>query len=115
MVMSNRIEAEVLDWYAQTWNLPGITGKQHPLSPETALNTGDSPWAPEAGDDIMRDFFDRFDVNPAGFDLIRYWPVEKGIIPNFLRPRSKRVYPGMPEPLTLSMLIASAKARRWIY
>ncbi|EPL7511345.1 DUF1493 family protein, partial [Klebsiella aerogenes] len=47
--------------------------------------------------------------------FFNYWPPEQGFLPNFLLPKSKRIFPRKPEPLTLAMLIASAQAGRWLY
>nr|WP_307570636.1 DUF1493 family protein [Pantoea anthophila] len=43
------------------------------------------------------------------------WPASKGFIPDFIRPRSLRVNEKSAEPLTIAMLIESAKAGRWLY
>ncbi|MFY0403706.1 DUF1493 family protein [Pantoea dispersa] len=37
------------------------------------------------------------------------------MLPNFLRPKSQRILDQAPKPLTLQMLIESAKAGRWLY
>ncbi|WP_416260123.1 DUF1493 family protein [Gibbsiella quercinecans] len=57
----------------------------------------------------------RFNVDPADFDFIKYWPYEKGLLPNFLRPKTQRIEYIEPEPLTIRMLIESAIAGRWLY
>ncbi|KFK97548.1 MULTISPECIES: DUF1493 family protein [unclassified Serratia (in: enterobacteria)] len=106
---------EVFEWYDSKWNLPTPFSKKRPLTIDTSLSTGRHPWAREEGDLIMNEFFDKFSVKRAGFDFLKYWPYERGFIPNFLLPKSQRVYYIEPEPLTITMLIESAKAGRWLY
>ncbi|HBV9734570.1 TPA: DUF1493 family protein, partial [Klebsiella aerogenes] len=72
-------------------------------------------WARESGDDIMKSYFRQFNVKQDTFDFFNYWPPGQGFLPNFLLPKSKRIFPRKPEPLTLAMLIASAQAGRWLY
>lgn len=63
----------------------------------------------------MQDYFQRFNVDSGSFNFLTYWPNEKGLLPNFLRPKSQKVPDVEPKPLTISMLIASAKARKWLF
>ncbi|EPT7031957.1 DUF1493 family protein [Cronobacter malonaticus] len=115
MNLTRKTAAAVLKWYDEKWNLPGLLRKKIPLTPEISLTTGRYPWARETGDEIMQDYFNRFSVDDTSFDFLRYWPPETGIWPNCLRPRALRVELKDPEPLTISMLIESAKAGRWLY
>ncbi|MBK4769860.1 MAG: DUF1493 family protein [Pantoea sp. Morm] len=114
--MVSDIEIAVLKWYQENYNARPLFSRTQPeLSYKTSLNTGPYPWARETGDEIMQDYFQRFDVDNRGFDFLTYWPYEKGLIPNFLRPKSQRISDQAPKPLTLQMLIESAKAGRWLY
>ncbi|MHB2054107.1 DUF1493 family protein [Pantoea dispersa] len=114
--MVSDIETAVLKWYQENYNARPLFARTQPeLSYETSLNTGQYPWARETGDEIMQDYFQRFDVDNSGFDFLIYWPYEKGLLPNFLRPKSQRILDQAPKPLTLLMLIESAKAGRWLY
>ncbi|ELY4156531.1 DUF1493 family protein [Cronobacter turicensis] len=115
MELNEKTTTAVLEWYDEKWNLPGLLRKKIPLTPETSLTTGRYPWARETGDEIMKDYFNRFPVDDSGFDFFRYWPPETGMWPHCLRPRALRVEIKAPEPLTISMLIESAKAGRWLY
>ena len=116
MGLNNVTEArEIFDWYNERWNLPGPFSKRHPLTLETSLTIGKYPWARETGDEIMKDFFSRFQVDNSQFDFTKYWLYEKGMIPNFLRPRAMKVEVKDPEELTILMLIESARAGRWLY
>lgn len=114
--MPNNIESTIFEWYQDNYNskLP-LSRTQPELSYETRLNTGQYPWTRETGDEIMQDYFQRFDVDNRGFDFLTYWPYEKGFLPNFLRPKSQRILDQAPKQLTLQMLIESAKAGRWLY
>ncbi|WP_409522235.1 DUF1493 family protein, partial [Pseudescherichia sp.] len=114
--MVNDIEKAVTEWYDATYNSKPLFAKNRPgLTPETSLSTGKYPWARETGDEIMKDYFQRFNVDSSRFNFLSYWPYEKGMLPNFLRPTSQRVPEVQPKPLTLQMLIESAKAGRWLY
>lgn len=111
-------EIAVLDWYDRNYNIKPLFCRKKPqVTPETSLSTGDYPWARETGDEIMKDYFAHFNVDDSNFDFdfLKYWPYEKGFIPDFLLPRSQRVEYREPEPLTIGMLIDSAKAGRWLY
>lgn len=80
-MMMNKEEAEqaVLDWYRETWNGKSfISGKPWELGLDTCLTTGEHPWVVETGEEIMEDYFSRFNVDKAGFSLLKYWPVEPG-------------------------------------
>lgn len=114
--MVRDIETAVLRWYETAYNTKPLFAKTTPiLTPETSMNTGKYPWARETGHEIMQSYFQRFTVDSTGFNFITYWPYEKGILPNWLRPKSQKVPEVSAKPLTLGMLIESAKAGRWLY
>lgn len=116
MELKGDIAASVISWYEDNYNLKPLFAKKKPvLTFETSLSTGDYPWARETGDDIMKDYFERFNVDDTDFEFFKYWPPSKGLIPNFLRPKDLKVESRRAEPLTISMLIESAKAGRWLY
>lgn len=109
-------EKLIVEWYESQWNGRSLLSKKPwPVSLETSLSTGDHAWVVETGEEIMRDFFQRFNVSDTGFDLLRYWPVEPGWIPNVLLPKSMRVNSVEPQKLTLKMLAESAMAGKWLY
>ncbi|WP_338558536.1 DUF1493 family protein [Erwinia sp. E_sp_B01_3] len=109
-------ENAVMEWYEKTYNTKPLFAKNKPvLTPETSLSTGKYPWARETGDEIMNDYFQRFNVDSSHFNFLTYWPYEKGILPDFLRPKSQKIPEVDPKPLTLQMLIESAKVGRWLY
>jgi hypothetical protein len=66
-------------------------------------------YEPEDIAEMMEKYFQWFDVTPDSFSLHNYFPWEK-----------KSIFSGNPvnagkKPLTISMLIESAKAGCWIY
>ena len=63
----------------------------------------------------MADYFKRFNVDSSGFDFLVYWSYENSLILNFFSSASKEDQYIEPQPLTLRMLIESAKAGRWIF
>ncbi len=112
----NLTEDIVIQWYKIRWNGRFFFSKQPwPVNLETSLSTGDHAWIVESGEEIMNDFFHRFNVSPVGFNLLTYWPVEPGWIPNILLPAAMRVIYTQPEALTLKMLAESAEAGCWLF
>ncbi|VEI62283.1 DUF1493 family protein [Serratia rubidaea] len=115
-MVKDSIEEAVLEWYESTYNTKPLFAKSKPvLTLETSLSTGKYPWARETGDEIMQDYFERFKVDSRDFNFLTYWPYEKGLWPNFLRPKFQKVPDVEPKPLTIQMLVESARAGRWIY
>ncbi|WP_311790245.1 MULTISPECIES: DUF1493 family protein [Pantoea] len=114
--MVNDIGKCVTEWYERSYNSKPLFAKAKPvLTPETSLNTGKYPWSRETGDEIMKDYFKRFNVDYSNFNFLSYWPYEKGMLPNFLRPNSQKIQSVSPKPLTIQMLIDSAKAGYWLF
>lgn len=109
-------EKNIIEWYKNRWNGRAFFSKKSwPVSLDTSLSTGDHPWVVETGEEIMNDYFLRFNVTSVGFDLLKYWPVEPGWIPNVFLPKVMKVKYTQPHSLTLKMLAESAKAGRWLY
>lgn len=109
-------ENAVIEWYANSWNGRSFFSKKTwPVSLNTSLSTGDHVWIVESGEEIMNDYFLRFEVSPENFNLLKYWPVEPGWIPNILLPESMRINYSEPGALTLKMLAESAAAGYWLY
>ncbi len=104
-------DSDIIDWYNAGWNKK----RKWLVTIDTSLTTGRYAWVWETGEEIMDSYFRTFNVNPAGFNFLKYWPDEKGLIPNFLLPESLRVKSIEPAPLTLRMLAQSAKASKWLY
>lgn len=115
---SDDIGQQVFDWYDEKWNLRTPFSKKKPLTPDISLSTGKYPWIWEDGLEIMEEYFKVFKVDNAGFVFMKYWPQEISItsaLLSLLTPKSKRNKAQEPEPLTISMLMESAKAGRWLY
>lgn len=105
-------DEDVITWYCERFNKPAlITRKTWPVSLETSLSTGNYVWASETGAEIMSEYFKRFEVDPSNFDFYKYWPEETFILyALFTSGKDDEA-----EPLTLGMLVKSAKAGRWLY
>ena len=83
--------------------------KKVELTPETDLDTDLSIDELEV-EDLMNDFFEKFNVGRGNFKIETYYPAE----PFSWNPFKKS--PLIPVPdFTISMLIESAKAGRWLY
>ncbi|MBL5882267.1 DUF1493 family protein [Lelliottia aquatilis] len=104
---------DVIAWYNKRFNEPGyFSRKRWPVTIDTSLTTGEYVWASETGAEIMKEYFERFDVDPADFDFYRYWPEETFFLYALLTSGGDD---DDPEPLTLRMLAESARAGRWLY
>lgn len=66
--------------------------------------------------DFFNAYFDKFPIESGNFDFLKYFP-NKGdwLIPNIFLPKSIRPTGQKPAPLTIRMLLKSAKAGRWLY
>ena len=115
-MVKDSIQDAVFVWYEKYYNVKPLLSKSKPqVALDTSLSTGKYPWARETGDKIMNDYFKRFNVKSSEFEFLLYWPYEKGLLPNFLRPLSQKVPEISLKPLTVRMLVESAKAGRWIF
>lgn len=102
-----------LAWYCQRFNKPSLLfNKRWHVTIDTSLSTGEYVWASETGADIMREYFEKSDVAPAGFDFYKYWPVETFILFALCTCGGND---DEPQPLTLRMLAESARAGKWLY
>lgn len=86
------------------------------MSDDASLSTGDSTVLPEDATEFLEEYADLFNVDMSNFKFNRYFPNE-GIrfLPNAILPRYLRTEYHAPEPLTVSMLIESAEAGRWLF
>ena len=117
MSNSRDIENQVLAWYQENWNKSIFPFCRRPvLTLDTSLSTGKYPWADEEAVDLVEQYFDKFQVDRRHFSFTKYWPNEEVFMPlNFLRSRENKWKWIEPEPLTLKMLVESAKAGYWLY
>ena len=82
--------------------------KKVELTPETDLDTDLSIDELEV-EDLMNDFFEKFNVGRGNFKIETYYPAEPFSWNSFKKS------PLIPVPdFTISMLIESAKAGRWL-
>lgn len=83
--------------------------KKVELTPETDLDTDLSIDEFEV-EDLMNDFFEKFNVERGNFKIETYYPAESFSWHPFKK------FPPIPVPdFTIGMLIESAKAGRWLY
>lgn len=85
------------------------------MADEDSLNTGHYGVLPEDAEEFFKEYFAEFNVNYSSFDFRKYFPRE-GIffLPNAILPNYLKSDKHQPAPLTVQMLITSAKAGRWI-
>ncbi|WP_133459776.1 DUF1493 family protein [Scandinavium goeteborgense] len=114
---SENIEQQVMDWYNENWNGRVFPFFKRPaLTLDTSLSTGKYPWADEDAIDILGKYFEKFQVDNKDFSFNKYWPNEETFMPlNCLRSKENQWQWVEPEPLTLKMLVESAKAGHWLY
>lgn len=86
------------------------------MSDDTSVSTGKQSVLPEDMTDFLEEYSESLNVNMSDFVFNRYFPNE-GIrfLPNAILPRYLRTDHHAPEPLTVSMLIESANAGRWLF
>ncbi|EPO1792754.1 DUF1493 family protein [Cronobacter turicensis] len=85
------------------------------MADEDSLNTGHYGVLPEDAEEFFKEYFSEFNVDYSSFDFRKYFPRE-GIffLPNAILPDYLKSDKHQPAPLTVQMLITSAKAGRWI-
>lgn len=114
LIKDDRIKDQVIDFVEQ-YNLPVLFFKRKPITIKTDLRN-DMRMMWEDAEELMEDYFKQFNVDPANYSLINYFPNEGSfLIPNFLLPKDARPTNKPPMPLTVNMLIESAKSGRWLY
>ncbi|WP_442801047.1 DUF1493 family protein, partial [Serratia rubidaea] len=81
-----------------------------------SLSTGERALYSDDADEILAKFSKVFNVSFKDMQWNNYFP-QAGIpfIPNCLLPKHMQTDHNDPLPLTINMLIASAKAGRWLY
>ncbi|QKJ87882.1 hypothetical protein PMPD1_2947 [Paramixta manurensis] len=84
--------------------------------PSTVSISTDLPFLPEDAWDFFEKYFDTLNIDSANFNFRRYYP-NSGVrfLPNSILPKYLRTDHHDPSPLTVEMLIESAKAGRWLY
>ncbi|MEW6483873.1 MAG: DUF1493 family protein [Pseudomonadota bacterium] len=85
------------------------------MQEDASLSTGKESVLPEEALDFFDEYFESLNIDSSGFNFRKYFPNE-GIrfLPNRILPEYLKTDYHQPEPLTVSMLIASAKAGRWL-
>ena len=83
---------------------------------DASISTGKQAVLPEEASDFLNEYFSVCNVDSSGFEFCRYFPNE-GIwfLPDIILPDYLKTDQHQPEPLTIQMLIESAKAGRWLY
>ncbi|HHW9096734.1 TPA: DUF1493 family protein [Salmonella enterica] len=86
--------------------------KKKELTPSTDLDS-DLRLEDDEALALMDDFFTTFNVDKGNFSITTYYPPEPPL-KHLLNPFRKNDIPKAPE-FTIGMLIASARAGRWLY
>jgi len=83
---------------------------------DASISTGKQSVLPEDATDFFEEYTEKLNVDMSGFSFNQYFPNE-GIrfLPNAILPSYLKTDHHAPEPLTVSMLIDSANAGRWLF
>ncbi|WP_176730241.1 DUF1493 family protein [Burkholderia sp. A2] len=65
-------------------------------------------------EDLMWEYSAKFNVDISGFDIKKYYPEDDSSFLDLINPFKKKVIHRVPD-LNVRVLIASAKAGRWLY
>jgi len=65
-------------------------------------------------EELMREYSVEFNVDMSRFDIKKYYPEDDSSFFDLINPFKKKVIHRVPD-LNVRMLIASAKAGRWLY
>ncbi|MCL2893576.1 DUF1493 family protein [Brenneria tiliae] len=98
-MVSDDIEKTVFDLVEEYNGYWFWLRKRYPLKKETDLNA-DFRMAPEDAAELLENYAEKFSINPKEIDFDKFFP------PNLSTPH---------QPLTISMLIESARAGHWLY
>lgn len=100
------VEKEIIDFIDQEYNTKKyfLFGPKRTITPDTSIRD-DLKLVFEDSEELLQEYFKRWNVDPEKFEIL-----------NYLNPE----YPGSKEPdphkpLTVGMLVESAKAGRWLY
>lgn len=111
------IENEVLAWYQEYWNVPAFPfTKKTLVNKDISLSTGKYQLLWEDAEDLLVEYFEKFQVERGDFSFIKYFPGEyQSNLFDFIRRKKNRREYVVPVPLTLEMLMISAKSGHWLY
>ncbi|EBL5543659.1 DUF1493 family protein [Salmonella enterica subsp. enterica serovar Schwarzengrund] len=106
VLLMRDIKKEIIDFIDQEYNTKKyfLCGPKRTITLDTSIRD-DLKLVFEDSEELLQKYFKRWNVDPEGFD-----------IPNYLNPEyfgSKE--PDPRKPLTVGMLVESAKAGRWLY
>ncbi|WP_205960256.1 DUF1493 family protein [Pantoea stewartii] len=97
-MVRDEIEKAVFD-LVETYNAPSIfTFKKYQLNHDTDLNE-DFRMDPIDAYDLLQEFAGKFSINPSEINFFRYFPESNG---------------KAEKPLTIQLLIDSARAGHWV-
>ncbi|MEC5319679.1 DUF1493 family protein [Brenneria populi subsp. brevivirga] len=102
------IEQDVIELVDKYGGGPSLFSRIPPIiTPDTELKK-DLKLANEDALDLIMEYAEKFGVDTQDIPFTEYFPNEKGFFEMF----TPKV---MPKPLTVRMLIESAKAGKWLY
>lgn len=100
------IEKEIIDFVDQKYNTKKyfLCGPKRTITLDTSIRD-DLKLVFEDSEELLQEYFKRWNIDPEGFDILNY------LNPEYFG--SKETDPR--KPLTVGMLVESAKAGRWLY
>lgn len=100
------IEKEIIDFIDQEYNTKKyfLCGPKRTITLDTSIRD-DLKLVFEDSEELLQEYFKRWNIDSEGFDILNY------LNPEYFG--SKESDPR--KPLTVGMLVESAKAGRWLY
>lgn len=105
---------QVFDWYQDYWGMPVFPFfKKVKISKDTSLSSGKYQLLWEDAEDLLVEYFEKFNVEQRDFAFNKYWPNDEVFCPFPLFWRREKYIE--PKVLTVEMLMNSAEAGYWLY
>ncbi|PEH29464.1 DUF1493 family protein [Salmonella enterica] len=106
VLLMRDIEKEIIDFNDQKYNTKKyfLCGPKRTITLDTSIRD-DLKLVFEDSEELLQEYFKRWNIDPEGFDILNY------LNPEYFG--SKETDPR--KPLTVGMLVESAKAGRWLY
>ncbi|EOF5131200.1 DUF1493 family protein [Salmonella enterica] len=100
------IEKEIIDFIDQAYNTKKyfLFGPKRTIILDTSIRD-DLKLIFEDSEELLQEYFKRWNVDSEGFDILNY------LNPEYFGSKE----PDPRKPLTVGMLVESAKAGRWLY
>lgn len=106
VLLMRDIEKEIIDFIDQEYNTKKyfLCGPKRTITLDTSIRD-DLKLVFEDSEELLQEYFKRWNIDSEGFDILNY------LNPEYFGSKE----PDPRKPLTVGMLVESAKAGRWLY